>query len=211
MQHASRTVPLQVSCSGAVDSDRCSQSSANRVSLTSFLRLPCSAHTARSRPASKQQQTLRRQQKQTQQFCSSSKQRSLRHSSTVCVAATAELATKKTTVKIGTRGSPLALAQAYMTRDFLKVKHYSTHSNASMAIHCCLLTTASIGEAVAASAPPASDQQFSLHCVLGTEFATRGGFSTDATLIWYQHHAWYRTHPNTSAALKYVSISNIQP
>lgn len=34
----------------------------------------------------------------------------------VCQAATA---TK--TVKIGTRGSPLALAQAYMTRDLLKV------------------------------------------------------------------------------------------
>ena len=26
------------------------------------------------------------------------------------------------TVKIGTRGSPLALAQAYMTRDLLKVR-----------------------------------------------------------------------------------------
>jgi len=34
----------------------------------------------------------------------------------VCQAA---IATK--TVKIGTRGSPLALAQAYMTRDLLKV------------------------------------------------------------------------------------------
>jgi hydroxymethylbilane synthase len=35
----------------------------------------------------------------------------------VCSASTA---TK--TVKIGTRGSPLALAQAYMTRDLLKVR-----------------------------------------------------------------------------------------
>lgn len=30
-------------------------------------------------------------------------------------------ATATATVKIGTRGSPLALAQAYMTRDLLKV------------------------------------------------------------------------------------------
>ena len=28
------------------------------------------------------------------------------------------------TVKIGTRGSPLALAQAYLTRDLLKVNDY---------------------------------------------------------------------------------------
>lgn len=34
----------------------------------------------------------------------------------------AEVATKTATVKIGTRGSPLALAQAYMTRDLLKVR-----------------------------------------------------------------------------------------
>lgn len=31
-------------------------------------------------------------------------------------------ATQTKTVKIGTRGSPLALAQAYLTRDLLKVR-----------------------------------------------------------------------------------------
>ena len=36
------------------------------------------------------------------------------------VFASASVATK--TLKIGTRGSPLALAQAYMTRDLLKVR-----------------------------------------------------------------------------------------
>ena len=35
--------------------------------------------------------------------------------------AAAAVETQKATVKIGTRGSPLALAQAYMTRDLLKV------------------------------------------------------------------------------------------
>lgn len=38
----------------------------------------------------------------------------------------AEVATATKTVKIGTRGSPLALAQAYMTRDLLKVRDVST-------------------------------------------------------------------------------------
>lgn len=35
--------------------------------------------------------------------------------------AAAAMEVQKATVKIGTRGSPLALAQAYMTRDLLKV------------------------------------------------------------------------------------------
>ena len=49
-------------------------------------------------------------------------------------AATVEAPAKTATVKIGTRGSPLALAQAYMTRDFLKASRQprmSTCSNAS--------------------------------------------------------------------------------
>lgn len=37
-----------------------------------------------------------------------------------CTVVASAVATK--TVKIGTRGSPLALAQAYMTRDLLKVR-----------------------------------------------------------------------------------------
>lgn len=40
-----------------------------------------------------------------------------RKESTVCAAA----AVHTKTLKIGTRGSPLALAQAYLTRDLLKV------------------------------------------------------------------------------------------
>ena len=39
----------------------------------------------------------------------------------MCAAAAAEVITEKATVKIGTRGSPIALAQAYMTRAFWKV------------------------------------------------------------------------------------------
>lgn len=41
----------------------------------------------------------------------------------VCRVYASAVATK--TVKIGTRGSPLALAQAYMTRDLLKVRAIS--------------------------------------------------------------------------------------
>jgi hydroxymethylbilane synthase len=49
----------------------------------------------------------------------------LRRARRACpVFASASVATK--TVKIGTRGSPLALAQAYMTRDLLKV-NISSH------------------------------------------------------------------------------------
>ena len=65
---------------------------------------------------------MRHQEKQIQQSCQSQQRlRNHKHNVVTCAAATAELATEKATVKIGTRGSPLALAQAYMTRDFLKV------------------------------------------------------------------------------------------
>lgn len=46
----------------------------------------------------------------------------VRPSRRACVVYAAATATK--TVKIGTRGSPLALAQAYLTRDLLKVSSY---------------------------------------------------------------------------------------
>ena len=41
------------------------------------------------------------------------------------------------TVKIGTRGSPLALAQAYMTRDLLKVKLVKLKCHESAATSSC--------------------------------------------------------------------------
>lgn len=81
----------------------------------------CRAPAPRSKPVSKHQRALRRQENQIQQSCHV-QQRSHKHKHITCEAATAELATEKATVKIGTRGSPLALAQAYMTRDFLKVE-----------------------------------------------------------------------------------------
>lgn len=91
--------------------------------------LVCRTPTLRSKPVSKQQQVLRRQHLQTQQCCQSSRQHRQRRNATICAAAaTAELETKKATVKIGTRGSPLALAQAYMTRDFLKASTSLRHS-----------------------------------------------------------------------------------
>lgn len=40
------------------------------------------------------------------------------------------VATQTKTVKIGTRGSPLALAQAYLTRDLLKVGSSSSTGSA---------------------------------------------------------------------------------
>ena len=55
-------------------------------------------------------------------------------------AATVEAPAKTATVKIGTRGSPLALAQAYMTRDFLKASRQlcmSPRSNASAVCWRC--------------------------------------------------------------------------
>lgn len=82
----------------------------------------CRAPRIRSKPISRHQRGLRRQEKQIQHTCQV-QQRSQKQSrmQVTCAAAVAELATEKATVKIGTRGSPLALAQAYMTRDFLKV------------------------------------------------------------------------------------------
>lgn len=81
----------------------------------------CRAPAPRSKPVSRHQRALRRQENQIQQSWHL-QQRSHKHKHVTCEAATAELATEKATVKIGTRGSPLALAQAYMTRDFLKVE-----------------------------------------------------------------------------------------
>lgn len=43
------------------------------------------------------------------------------HSRVAVLRVSASTAVEVATVKIGTRGSPLALAQAYMTRDLLKV------------------------------------------------------------------------------------------
>lgn len=48
-------------------------------------------------------------------------------------AAAVEAPAKTATVKIGTRGSPLALAQAYMTRDFLKASRQPCKSTCSNA------------------------------------------------------------------------------
>ncbi|KAL3143770.1 hypothetical protein ABBQ32_003599 [Trebouxia sp. C0010 RCD-2024] len=90
---------------------------------TSTHKLPvvchCRALVARNKPLSRHQRALRRQENQIRQ-ASHVQQQSHKHRHITCAAATAELATQKATVKIGTRGSPLALAQAYMTRDFLK-------------------------------------------------------------------------------------------
>lgn len=93
--------------------------------------IDCRAPKLRSRPVSRRQRTLRKQESQPQHGCHSSSQQSQRHNIAVrAAAATAELETKKATVKIGTRGSPLALAQAYMTRDFLKAGSRSPYVTA---------------------------------------------------------------------------------
>lgn len=47
---------------------------------------------------------------------------SINRSRQSCQVVLASTATITKTVKIGTRGSPLALAQAYLTRDLLKVR-----------------------------------------------------------------------------------------
>jgi len=46
-----------------------------------------------------------------------------RRNSTIYAAA----AVQTQTLKIGTRGSPLALAQAYLTRDLLKVRYFQDY------------------------------------------------------------------------------------
>lgn len=97
-----------------------SVSSAGMVRVDFGRLMRCRAPVPRSKPISRHQRALRRQENQTQQACHPQLQ-SHKHREVTCAAATAELATEKATVKIGTRGSPLALAQAYMTRDFLKV------------------------------------------------------------------------------------------
>lgn len=82
----------------------------------------CRAPKIRNKPVSRHQQALRQQESQIQQSCHvQQRSRKQKRGQITCAAAVAELATEKATVKIGTRGSPLALAQAYMTRDFLKV------------------------------------------------------------------------------------------
>lgn len=85
-------------------------------------RRDCRAPSTRRQPLSRQQRAVRQHEQHCQPPCSL-KHRSnrLEHGALTCAAAAAEVATEKATVKIGTRGSPLALAQAYMTRDFLKV------------------------------------------------------------------------------------------
>lgn len=83
----------------------------------------CRAPAIRNKIVSRQQRTLRQQEPRCQQSSSvhgQKKSHKLKHSQVMCAAAAAEVITEKATVKIGTRGSPLALAQAYMTRDFLK-------------------------------------------------------------------------------------------
>lgn len=56
------------------------------------------------------------------EFCRCLAQRAVvRPSRRACTVYAAATQTK--TVKIGTRGSPLALAQAYLTRDLLKVRN----------------------------------------------------------------------------------------
>jgi hypothetical protein len=52
--------------------------------------------------------------------CRPAKSAHVRSGRRACRVVASAVATK--TVKIGTRGSPLALAQAYMTRDLLKVR-----------------------------------------------------------------------------------------
>ena len=96
----------------------------------------CRAPAPRRQPVSRHQRALRRQDNQIQQSCHV-QQRSHKHMHITCEAATAELATEKATVKIGTRGSPLALAQAYMTRDFLKVGFLCLVWQGQPAQPCC--------------------------------------------------------------------------
>lgn len=67
------------------------------------------------------------------------------------------VATQTKTVKIGTRGSPLALAQAYLTRDLLKVRA------ASLSWWLLAAAAGAIGGTPAAAGPPHASSSCSSH------------------------------------------------